>query len=1418
MEQTHSFHPSISKKDGLAFDDITQTIAEDITQTIAEIWASCLNCDRSEIEYCASFIDLGGHSLVAYQAAQLINDRLAVTIRVSDLIGFATLHDIAGMVHAQLLNGDVQAESPAPAPASVARELSFSQRGQLHMVQLFETTRPFVLIEGRRFGNVPIYDKLAAAITRLVDQTDAFWLAIKEQDGEFVQAPQSRTDWQIHFEDLRQKTDPAAAAQQAALAVADHETDLCHAPSFRLAVFQLADEDYEVFFIVSHLFFDGWSVELLFDALHGMLREGPSTSLATPAAQPEFVSAIELEHAYLDSEAGAAGAQFWRDALAAPPEGALARYTKNTSAPGLQGATLSRALPEAVTNDIRGAAQSAGCSVYNVVLSAALVVLQKASGRSDLIIGTPAANRELLGSSASKALGCFANLLPLRVEVDDQASMATLYRTVQDTVRTAVAHQAYPYERMIGESARKRGNMLAPIFDVVLSYWSNAGGSTDHPDAAAARRSLHLSYSKYPLEVIVQEEPDQLVLTARYITDLIDRHTAEAVLDAVTHVLSRSAETLETPVGLAPLMPKDETRRLTARHDRTAARWPGKETLVSLFDTQVLNQPDAVAVTCEDVNWTYAELGRRAEVIAADLTTRGSEKGDRVAILMTRGPGMIAAMLGVLRCGGTYVPIDLEHPLKRQEYILDDSGCRFLLTDDDGATGKGYTLSTIAEADGPTAPAGKPDPDDLAYIIYTSGTTGQPKGVMIDHKNVVRLLYAENGPFDFSPDDVWSMFHSHCFDVSVFEIFGALSSGGRLVIISNLVMRDPSVFRDLLVRERVTILRQTPTAFYNLLLEEKARSDKDLSVRQVLFAGEALAPARIQSWAEKYPACKLCNLYGTTETTVDVTYHEVTAENIAADEGEIGGPLPTLSLTLVDRALQPVPDGFVGEIIVGGAGVARGYCNKPDLTAERFIEDPFATGKRAYRTGDLARYTADGRLVYIGRNDRQVQVRGHRVEPEEIASVIRSAPGIKEAMVHPIPDRDGGAALVAYWIGPEVAEDDLRNHLQSRLPYYMTPAHFIQIAQFPTTINGKVDISRLPEPSRGPTTLSERVAPRTERERQYLEIFASVLGASDFGVTDNFFDIGGDSLSAVKAAALSDRAFRVMDLYNHPTVAALAAHVTDEKSLLVDLLDTDAARRSQNLIVAVPFAGGSPADFLPVAQALHQLDPDCRFLGVSPPGLGGGRSKRAVSDLQTLARDLVDEVEQVNPAPQRILVLGYCVGVALALAVTTEMRRRGLPVAGTVMSAIFPPTFDAATPRLDYWEDTSDADLRQSLGTLGLGATASDLPGSLIADFRSDVRLYRDYFFNVARHAAQPQDLPALLLFGDQDGETAHHKERWAGWLRYLNVEHYAVCPDGGHYFLRSDPDFVAAQLHAWGLAAQQEPDFGTIDNRKSGT
>jgi amino acid adenylation domain-containing protein len=587
------------------------------------------------------------------------------------------------------------------------------------------------------------------------------------------------------------------------------------------------------------------------------------------------------------------------------------------------------------------------------------------------------------------------------------------------------------------------------------------------------------------------------------------------------------------------------------------------------FEAVAAANPEATALTLDGTSLTYGSLNARANQLSNYLRELGVGPDSLVGLHFDRSFDLIVGIFAILKAGGAYLPLDLACPEDRLGFMLEDSGAQVLLTNSSlAARFAGYkgTLVCLDREAGQLAArseenvANRTEPHHLAYVIYTSGSTGTPKGCLVTQANVTRLFSATDPWFHFGTHDVWTLFHSSAFDFSVWEIFGALLYGGRLVIVPYMVSRSASAFRELLIKVQVTVLNQTPSAFRQLVQADRALTPGDFALRYVIFGGEALEFQSLRPWFERYgdqkPQC--INMYGITETTVHVTYRPVRIADLEANSGSnIGVPIPDLQVYVVDKTGQRVAAGEVGEMQVGGLGVARGYLNRDDLTAQRFIENPFDPAKspRLYRSGDLARLLENGELEYLGRIDHQVKIRGFRIELTEIESMLARHPAVKEVAVLARTDDGSEPRLVGYLVTDPtmpVSVEDLRAHLAQKLPEYMVPAAYVFLDGFPLTVNGKLDREALPAPgAERPRLASEYVAPQNELETLLAGMWKTVLRQEKVGVNDNFFDVGGDSLMLTmvhrRLQTELKREIPITELFQFPTIHSLAERLAEKR-------------------------------------------------------------------------------------------------------------------------------------------------------------------------------------------------------------------------------------------------------------------------------
>ncbi|PZD92996.1 hypothetical protein DNH61_25410 [Paenibacillus sambharensis] len=802
---------------------------------------------------------------------------------------------------------------------------------------------------------------------------------------------------------------------------------------------------------------------------------------------------------------------------------------------------MAERIPPEVAARIIAAAKHSEAGMYMILLSGVTWLLAYYGGTEDVMVAMPGFHRR---SDASA--GMEAACLPLRIMVEGQLTYREWLMKNRSLVMEADEHKSIPFAELL--------TLLGHAGADSLPEWTTAVymDGVHQPEHLAAIHS-DLIFGFYYGD-------GGISLRLSYNTEL---YSEAYVAQLAGHLFRFYEAALADPgaaIGQIEVIGEEERQRLLHGSSHLTASYPEELTLHGRFEWVAAKHPDHLAVTCEGRALTYRELNERANRLAWTLRAGGLAPEALVAVMMDRSEDMLIAMLGILKAGGAYVPVDPDYPADRIAYTLDDSGAAYLVTSGSGSAGAaGFdftgTVIDLSDTDRLDARCSNPPsvnaPDHLCYIIYTSGTTGRPKGVMIEHRNVIRLLFNDSFAFDFGSDDVWTLFHSICFDFSVWEMYGALLYGGRVVVVPKETARDPRQFTELLRQEQVTVLNQTPTAFY-YVVEELRRSGAEaahgLALRYVIFGGEALKPAMLAPFRQLCPDTKLVNMYGITETTVHVTYKELTSRDIDVNASNIGKPIPTLAAYIMDGSGRLVPAGVVGELYVGGAGVGRGYLNRQELTAERFIDHPHKPGERLYRTGDLAKIRLDGDMEYYGRIDHQVKIRGHRIELGEVESVFMRHPSVKEAIAIAADDAGGQTHICVYYASDEpLASSDMRQYAFGYLPDYMVPSSVIQLENIPLTGNGKVDRRRLPDPFSRAGEEASYTAPATSMEARLCGLYQELFGLERVGAEDSFFGLGGDSIRALRLiGSISDTTgvqLQIKDLYMHPVIRDLAAHL-----------------------------------------------------------------------------------------------------------------------------------------------------------------------------------------------------------------------------------------------------------------------------------
>ena len=1144
-----------------------------LEEQLVEIWVEVLGVTRVGVH--DDFFELGGHSLRATQLVSRVREVFQVELPLLSLFEEPTIGGLAERIEEARRGAQGPTAPPLePATRDAQLPLSFSQQRMWLLDQLEPDTPTYNISHALRLSGTLDTEALRRSLKEIVSRHEALRTTFAAVDGEPVQTISPAMDTKLPVEDLGRlpQAERDAEAKRLALEEKRRPFDLERGPLFRARLLRLVEEEHVLLVSMHHIVSDGWSMGVFWrelGALYGAFSRGGPSPL--PELPIQYADYALWQRRWLSGEALDEQLGYWKEQLAGLTVLELPTDHPRPAVQTHRGARRSLALSESLTQALKDLSRQEGTTLFMVFLGALQVLLSRYSGQEDIAIGTPIAGRTR--AETEELIGFFVNTLVMRTDLSGDPSFREALSRVREVALGAYDHQDLPFEKLVEELQPERDLSRVPLSQVFFALQNMPQEALELPDLALEQQKVESGTVKFDLSFFLSEVEQGLRGRLVYNADLFDDDTIERMLGHLQTLLKGIVEDPDRHLSELPLLGEAERLQLLFEWNDTATGHPRDRCVHERFGEQAERTPDAIAAVCGDEQLTYQELNLRANQLAHHLRTLGVGPDVLVGICVERSLEMVVGLLGILKAGGAYVPLDPSYPAARLKFILGDARTPVLLTQErlvEGLPEEHKTRVVRLDADWPVIArksgenfTSRATADNLAYMIYTSGSTGQPKGVMIDHRALSGYVAAAIAAYETTASDRVLQFASLSFDASVEEIFPTLTCGGTLVLRSDRMVDSMQRFVRECAERAISVL-DLPTAFWHELVLAFDSEGLALppSVRLVIIGGEKALAERVARWhahtAQTPRPARLINTYGPTEATVVSSLCELrpgaSHDPVTRSEVPIGRPLGNATIYILDGSLNPLPIGMPGELHVGGSVLARGYINRPELTYERFIPDPFsdAPEARLYKTGDIARWRSDGNIEFLGRVDDQVKIRGFRVEPAEVEAVLGQHPALRGNAVLALMDASGDERLVAYVVPHRRAAPtarELGGYLKERLPEYMVPSVFSTLERLPLTPSGKVDRRALPAPDpSGFRAENSYAEPRTPVEERLVEIWEEVLGLGRVGINDDFFELGGHSLLATRVISRVRKAFQVelplISLFEEPTIAGLALAVT----------------------------------------------------------------------------------------------------------------------------------------------------------------------------------------------------------------------------------------------------------------------------------
>ncbi|MDY8138354.1 amino acid adenylation domain-containing protein [Aquimarina sp. 2201CG5-10] len=1187
--------------------------------------------------------------------------------------------------------------------------LSKEQEGLWFLQQLDPTISAYNVVFGAEINGELNLEKLKQTFNFLIKRHEVLNTKFKIIDGVPHQCTSTSKNFDFDIEVNTSLTCKNTIKSQINLD-SKKPFDLSKDLLIRANIYSQNDNEHVLVITAHHIAMDLWSLAILLNELqivYNALSNNETPILEN--TKTTFQNHVEIQESILNSEKGDSLREFWNKKLSGDLP--ILDFPIDKTRPKVltyNGDVIRFTLDRALSEKLVELAKKEGVTLYMLLLAAYKVLVHRYSNQEDILVGAPVAGRNQ--KATRNIIGNFVNTIVLKSTFDASISFSDFVKSVRNNLIEGIKHQEYPFSQLVKDLQPDRDPGRAPLIQTAFA-WERLPvikNIETQLNDGENRNALNIN----PFDVNQQEGQFELSLEMgnelngelhglfKYNTDLFEKETIAQVVSHFKNLLKAITETPEQTIAKLPLMSKDEQEEILTIWKEKPQKYPQFNTLHEGFEAMVAKNPEAIAAVLDQTEVTYDELNKKANALARHLIDLGVEKGTLVGMCVNRTIEMLIGIMGVLKAGGAYVPLDPKNPKERLALILEDSKVPIVLTQ--GTEELIQTEEKVIKVDlekdweiidqydtyNLNLTTGK---EELAYVIYTSGSTGKPKGVLNTHHNVLRLYSATDHWYKFNENDVWSLFHTYAFDVSVWEIWGALLHGGKLAVVSYETSRTPELFYQLLVDKKVTVLSQTPSAFKQLVnYETSLDSPKALSLGYVVFGGEALDIPALKPWIDRHGDQKpqLINMYGITETTVHTTFRKVTKKDLASPKSMVGQPITDMKIHLLDNEGNPVPYGVTGEIYVGGEGLAVKYLNRPELTAERFITDPFSNtpGARLYKSGDLAQLYKNGDMKYVGRADTQVKIRGFRIELGEIQTLLAQHESIKNAVVTVKNIQNSDQRIVAYYTTEEGTKTDdktLRNYLTNRLPDYMVPSVFMKMEQFALTNNGKIDYRKLPTPEIKRDN-SELVPARDVVELELQKIWERTLSIAPIGVTDDFFHLGGHSMLAVNIMSdvklLFGENLPISVLFQYPTIEKLAEVIRDKKEVADNsaLVQLQKGNTDKQPIFCMHPIGGNVFCYTPMVESIENDRP---VYALQVPFLyQEGTPHVSVEDLATDYIKSIKSMQENGPYN----LAGYCFGGLIATEAAHQLIEAGEEIASLTL-------LDTRSPLYEEDEEFDDA-------------------------------------------------------------------------------------------------------------------------------